>query len=176
MPSADAEPVAEPGEQQLLANPDFEEGAAGWQIDGDAAIGDSTDLGVSIIAASGREFAQVGRKNSSNNGIAQAVTVPDGTVLLRLTGQRCFDSDDDDGSRDDVVNIFLLDSEGNQLETLLDSSNAEIGAVCTWTGFAAVAASSHAGEEIQLAIVSESDGSDVTAFWFDDLRLIATIQ
>lgn len=168
--AADAAPP--PGEEQLLANPDFEDGAAGWTLDGSAAIGDPDALMVEIAAASGTQFAQIGRQNLAIDGIRQPIAVPAWAASLRLEGQRCFDTDDQDPSPDDVVRVLLLDAGGQELEILLSVSNAEIGGVCSWSGFAAPAADSHAGEAIQLAIRSQSDDADVTAFWFDDLRLV----
>jgi hypothetical protein len=171
--AAPADGAPPPGDQQLLANPDFEEGEAGWTIEGSAAIGDPDSLMVSIAAASGTRFAQTGRKNLAVDGIRQVVAVPAWAAALRLDGQRCFDTEDQDLSPDDVVRVVLLDAGGAELEVLLSASNAEIGAVCSWSGFAATAAESHAGETVQLAIRSQSDGADLTAFWFDDLRLLA---
>ena len=175
VPAADGGPPADaPTADQLLANRDFEGGADGWQITGNAMIGDPEALGVSIDAASGAIFAQVGRKNSTVNGIRQLVTVPEWVATLRLSGQHCFDSDDEDASRDDELTVLILDANGVELETLLSASNAELGAICNWTWFEVVAADSHAGEEIQLSLVASSDEADVTAFWFDDLQLVAS--
>lgn len=163
-----------PEADQLLDNENFERGADGWQIGGDAMIGDGDTLGVSFTAASGDVFAQVGRKNSSQNSISQLVTVPDWAAGLRLTGQHCFDTEDEDETRDDVLTILLLDGEGGELETLLDMSNAEIGAICDWTGFTLIPAASHAGEQIQISMTASSDSEGLTAFWFDDLHLTAS--
>jgi hypothetical protein len=175
--SADVEAGdAQPADQQLLANPDFEGGMDGWLLEGTAMIGEPAELGVSFQAASGDVFAQVGRRDSVQNGISQALTVPAWATSLRLSGQHCFVTNDSDTTRDDVVSLFLLDAEGVELETLLTASNAEIGGICNWTGFSLTAAASHAGEEIQIALVATADGSEVTAFWFDDLELVASAE
>lgn len=184
-PDADAGPAGDAGgdaapprdapiADQLLDNENFERGTEGWTIDGNAMIGDADALGVTMSAASGEFFAQVGRKDSVVNGISQAVAIPPWAGSLVLTGQRCFTTDEDDSTRDDVLWIRLLDADGTTLETLFTTSNAEVDVVCSWTELSLVPAESHAGETIQIQLEASADSEDVTAFWFDDLRLVAS--
>lgn len=172
----DAAPGDGPVASQLLDNENFERGTDGWVIDGTAMIGDPDQLGVSFTAASGDGFAQVGREDNDVNGIVQLVTVPAWATALSLTGQRCFTTEDSDPTRDDLMSIFLRDSGGEVLETLFTVSNAEVGTVCNWTTFDLPVASSHAGEQIQLALIAETDATELTAFWFDDLHLVASTE
>jgi hypothetical protein len=177
---ADADPAADgapdtpdaPVARQLFVNSDFEQGPDGWQVSGTAGIGESSDFGVTVSAFSGDRFAQVGHRNGLSNGISQRVMVPAWATALRLTGQRCFVTENSSTS-DDQLTVSLRSPEGDTLEVLYAVSNGDVAGVCDWSAFEFTAAGSHAGEEIDVSLWAVLDGTDVTTFWFDDVTLVA---
>jgi len=161
--------------RQLLADPDFEDRALDWTLEGNALIGTEDDLAIAFPPASGEVLAQLGRANDAvADRLRQAVTVPPWATALTLAGQRCFVSDDTDPTADDVLGIALEDRDGNVLEQVYTTSNTEIGGQCQWESFSLPAEAAHAGEDIVLTLTASTDELLPSVFWFDDLSLIAT--
>jgi hypothetical protein len=160
--------------RQLLADPDFEERALDWTLEGNAVIGTEDDLAIDFPPASGELLAQLGRANDAVDRLRQAVTVPPWAAALTLAGQRCFVSDDTDPTADDVLSIALEDRDGNVLEQVYATNNADVGALCQWESFSLPAEGAHAGEDIVLTLTASTDALLPSVFWFDDLSLVAT--
>src|SRR5262245_35898107 len=144
--------------QQLLVDPDFEDRALDWTIEGNALIGTEQDLATSFAPASGDVLAQLGRANDAlADRLRQAVTVPPWATALALSGQRCFATDDTDTTADDLMTITLEDRDGVTLEELYFTSNAQVGSQCHWEAFSLPAETAHAGEDLVLTLTASTD-------------------
>jgi hypothetical protein len=159
---------------QLLANPSFEEGLAGWTFDGAVEIGTTDELSLPASGA-GNHVALLGRDDNQDDRMKQSVVVPDSAHSLVLTGVRCYSTSEGNERAFDTVAVYLESTEGTTLEKLLDDSNLDAvrDTACEWLPFQ-VATEDHAGEHIRLVIEALTDSGVSTSFAFDDLALTGT--
>jgi hypothetical protein len=165
-PDADGAPM------QLLVNPSFEAGPAGWTFDGAVEIGTIDDLGLPASDA-GDNAALLGRDNNQDDRMKQSVVVPGSAHSLELSGVRCYATGEGPERAYDTVDIYLQSTDGTTTEKLLENSNQDaVGSECEWLPFS-VATGDHAGEHIRLVIEAVTDPDVATTFAFDDLALTA---
>lgn len=176
-PPPDAEPpppppppdACVPAWTQLLANPGFESGAAGWSQTGSVI---TDEAAMPIPAQAGTWAAWLAGANSTDDRLSQEVTVPASATALRVRGWQCFVTADLAGD-DDHFTAELRSAGGTTLETLHAVGNLGVGTVCGWTELEWNAAAAHAGETIQLFFRGTTDGSYPTSFYLDSLALEA---
>jgi len=101
------------------------------------------------------------------------VAVPASATALRLRGYRCFATQEITATPWDTLVVTLQTTGGATLETLETWSNADGGAVCSWSDFTLTAASARAGQTVRLHLQGTTDFSNITSFWVDTLVLEA---
>jgi len=157
---------------QLLANPDFEQGVAGWFFDGSVEVDTTEVLGLPASAAGGHA-ALLGRGNNQTDVVRQDVTVPDSAHRLELSGVRCYSTDEGTDDVYDTLVVSLTTIDGEPLEVLVESSNLDATpSTCEWLPFT-IATDDHAGEALRLLIEAVTDDGVRTSFAIDGLALTA---
>ena len=159
------------GPVQLLSNPSFEDGVAGWNIDGSVEVSTTDDLSLPP-AESGSRVAVLGRADDDIDSIDQVVTVPDWAQVLEVSGTRCFTTGE--GAEDvyDELWIYFESLDGSDVEDVMEASNQDASATCAWTAFN-FATAAHAGEQLRYVVEVWMDEAVPTSFALDDLTLTA---
>lgn len=160
----------------LLVNADFEGGNVDWTetTNGGQTVIREDGNGLPFSAEAGVWAALILGFNNAAITLSQTVTVPADATALRLSGYRCWVTDEGAGEFD-TMTIELRDGAGAPLETLMAITNEDAGATCAWELFEITPSEIHAGEDIQLALDGVSDAATVTSFAFDTLALEAEV-
>lgn len=159
----------------LLINGDFEAGNSTWAEttnDTRPIIREVPDL--PFDPAAGTWAAVVLGFSDAIFELAQTAAVPADATALRMTGFRCWVTEESAGAVD-LASIELRDDTGAALESLLAISNEDAGATCAWESFELPVAEAHAGANLTLALAGQSDAATVTSFAFDTLALEARV-
>ena len=161
------------GPIQLLENPSFEEGVAGWNADGSVEVSTTEELSLPPSEA-GLQVAVLGRADFDIDSLDQVVTVPPWAQQLELSGTRCFSSDEGAEQAYDEFWIYLESLDGLDVEDLVEASNQDAtGNTCVWTSFRQATAA-HAGEELRFVVEAVMDEEVSSSFAIDDLALTAS--
>jgi hypothetical protein len=163
----------EPGTEQLLANPDFEEEASGWTFEGGVEIATNDDLGLPP-SGEGPNVALLGRENNQTDRLMQELRVPDSVHQLDLSGKRCYATDEGFGDVWDTITIAIEEIDGGAIETVVDDSNLDAtSGGCDWLPFRQTTGD-HAGQLIRIVIEAVTDEDTPTSFSLDGLALTPT--
>jgi hypothetical protein len=168
------------GVTELLRNAGFEvatqEGATGWSevaVPAEHLTFPEDQLG-GFTVHEGNRAAWMGRATASDQRLSQVVTVPAGNESLTLSFYKCLVTDEDPGEIFDRMTVSLLDREGDPLEPpLIELTNQQAGASCSWNLETLEAKDSHANEEVELEFHVVTDNGTATSFFVDDVSLEA---
>jgi hypothetical protein len=161
------------GPVQLLSNPSFEEGTAGWKLDGSVEVSTANDLALPPSPA-GSWVALLGRSDYDIDSLHQVVTVPSWAARLEVSGSRCFSTSEGPGEVYDEFWIYLESLDGFEGEDVMEASNQDASSdTCTWTRFR-LATGDHAGEQLRFVVEAVMDDGVSTSFAIDDLALTAS--
>lgn len=169
---ADAAPPCIPGVSQLLANPGFEEGLVGWDVEGGNLILQATEIPITVHE--GTRVLRMLFLNNAAQRVSQSIRVPPFTDSLAMTAWTCWATVDGSGMEDRVA-LDLVDSAGRVVESLRTASNAELTSGCEWAEVSFPIAEAHPGEELTVRFLAQSDNASYTAFYFDAMALTATV-
>jgi hypothetical protein len=160
----------------LLANADFEGGNVDWTevTNGGVAVIREDGNGLPFAAEAGVWAALILGFNNAAITLSQTVSVPADATALRLTGYRCWVTEEGMGEFD-TMTIELRDDAGAPLETLMAITNEDAAVTCAWELFEIAASDSMAGADIELVLEGSSDVATVTSFAFDTLALEAGV-
>jgi hypothetical protein len=153
---------------QLIANPDFEQGVAGWH-------GTLNDIGsyVGEVARSGQQFAWMGGLGTAHTEtLYQNVSIPAAgqTVTLSLWLSIATDETTTTNAYDKLY-VQIRDSNGQVLKTLATYSNLDQTNGYVQKTFDV---SAYKGKNVQVFFRMVEDNGKATSFRLDDITL--TIQ
>jgi hypothetical protein len=159
----------------LLANGNFDLGAASWTGDAASVIQDDRNVpNMVIVAETPHDFAWLGGVDSATRTIAQNFDVPDQVTMLELDGYLFVAAVTETGPVEDTLNIQLLDAAtGSVIQTPLMLTNLDANRGATnvvWKSFQVAMAPGNA-RRVTLQLQSMNDAANNTNFLFDTLRV-----
>jgi hypothetical protein len=152
----------------LLTNPGFDMGLAPWAQTPNTIIDTPPDL--PLTPQSGTYAAWLGGDLNATDTLFQKVVVPATTTSLHVKGYKWFTTQDVPGF--DVLSIQTRTSAGAMLEELASLSPSKDDT--KWVAFDYTVPTTHAGQTIEIAFISSTDGSLNTNFFIDTLEVDAT--
>jgi hypothetical protein len=161
----------------LLANGSFDGSPAGtgWTampIDPASPIV-GTDTGVATPQSPTMYAFLAGYPQAKSDSIYQDVAIPANATALQITGFYAVKTNEPGGAYD-KSNVEIVTTTGTVLETILSTSNKNVGWTAldkTITNLAAMK-----GQTVRLRMTSTSDDSYATGFGYDTLKLLVTCQ
>lgn len=127
---------------------------------------------IGAATAHGGYAAHLGGGNGFSHVLLTSVTVPAAARQINLTGQFWVRSADSNVSIDDELQIDFTDDEGFLIERIATLSEVDKGAGYQVKSFHP---GQYGGQTLVLSFKATTNGSAPTDFFFDDLRLVATI-
>lgn len=159
---------------QLLGNPDFEQGHTIWtETTKFSGILLNNASSPPISAESGTWLAWMGSAVSYQDYLFQTLTVPADVTALRIKGYYVVGTNETGAAAFDTANLQIY--VGSTLTSLHTFSNLDDNGSSAWRSFSYAISSPFAGQAIKFQITSSNDYSNVTNFFFDNLRLEATV-
>ncbi len=169
----DGDPDAAP--LQLLANPSFEEGGAGWIFEGSVELDAPEALGLPPASDGGQNVARLGFGDNQTDRISQEVLVPASADRLVLSGTRCYITAEGSDMVFDSLTITIEPVDGGAADPIItDSNQTATYEGCQWLPFEKASQDALAGQRIMLVIEAVTDDAVLTSFAFDDLALTAS--
>jgi hypothetical protein len=152
----------------LLTNPGFDTGLAPWAQNPTGII--DTPPHLPVTPQAGNYAAWLGGDLNATDTLFQKVMVPATTTSLHVKGYKWFTTQDVPGF--DVLSIQTRTSSGTKLEELASLSPSKDDT--KWVAFDYTVPTTHAGQTIELALISDTDDSLNTNFFIDSLEVDAT--
>ncbi|MBI5650079.1 MAG: choice-of-anchor J domain-containing protein [Chloroflexi bacterium] len=161
----------------LIQDPGFEAGTpnASWAVSStlSSAIIDSTSTIPSPNPTNtGLWKAWLGGNDSVSESIWQTITVPANTTSLQVSFWRRVTTQEPNPLINDSLAVLLRNTSGVPLEaalyTLFDGD-----AGSTWVQHTVSAIGNYAGQTIHLAFLAQTDTTDATNFFIDDVMVFA---
>ena len=163
------------GQTQLLVNSGFESATfAPWQLAGTSGF-------LSTIGArSGSQCLLLGALNNVNQGVYQAITFPTNLIAAKLSFFYNITTTDPNLTADDVLTIYITDTNQNILATIGQKSNLtptpgylpSSTDVVTYTGQTNF--SSYAGKtvDVYFNVTTDPVFGGLTSFFLDDVSMV----
>jgi hypothetical protein len=162
---------------ELLSNPGFESGATVWTTttnNGATQVIRMFGAGYPWPPQTGDWAALFGGDDDVVQTMWQQFTVPGDATMLRLSGHRCFVTEETTIFTEyDTLDVELQTTSGTTLESLAHWSNLDAGVTCSWSAVANNATNSYAGQTIRLHFASDNDFSNISSFGIDALSVEA---
>lgn len=150
---------------ELLANGGFEAGSAGWS---QSSLG-GYDLISDFNPRTGELGAYLGGANDADDRLSQAITLPAAAASTTLTAWWSIATDETGGAFDSLT-IAVHRPDGSRLALLGTVDNtADLN---LWQEFQADL-QPWAGQPVVLVLEAQTDGSNPTDFYVDDVSVIA---
>lgn len=112
----------------------------------------------------------LGVNGASVETLSQDVVLPAGARTVTLAGVICIDTDETDDLEHDVVALDLLDGD-SVIASLGTLSNRDGAHGCNFEPLHKTAPLTRVPDVATLRLQAKQSGSNVTTFYFDDLRL-----
>jgi subtilisin family serine protease len=163
-----------PSDQQLLADPSFEDGTIFWTLDictvvNPAGCGARDDFLVSSFPSrSGNRHAAIGGQAKAFTLTSETVTIPSGVGRAELSFFLWVVTKSKKTSADDVLTIEIRDAAGAVVETLGTFSNLDANASYALRRFDVTR---HRGSTIRISFSSVQSQGPPTWFLLDDVAL-----
>jgi hypothetical protein len=175
MPAACAE--ADRRWQPILANGNFEAGVEGW-VTTPAGFNPirMEGAGLPVTTDDGSWAALLGQDDGADQVMSQVVTIPEGTSRVRLSGQRCFATNEDDATMEFDHLYAQLGPSGTELPApveIIAWSNRDGAESCGWSRFDREIAVPSLPAATPFRLVSDLDVGNITTFYLDALVLEA---
>ena len=157
------------GPMQLIQDGGFEAGlpTTAWQVQSSAGskILDDTP---GLPSHSGTWKAWLGGDNSVVEALTQQVTVPDTSARLVVRFWWLVNTEEQTPGAD-TLNVEIRDAAGHILDTLETLTDAD--AATEYRQSTLTVPQAYAGQAILLAFVAQTDRSNITSFFIDDVSL-----
>ena len=155
----------------LVSNPGFESGTAGWSQS--ATGGAPIIYGDGLSAHSGSWYAWLGGYDSGTDTLYKEVTIPSGVssatlqFWYRITSREAATT-----IPFDVMTVSIANAvTGARLATLATFSNVNV--TSGWVQSPSYSVAAFAGQTVRLVFSATTDVSDSTSFFVDDITLTA---
>jgi hypothetical protein len=157
---------------QLLANPGFEGGEAGWTTEAGFDVIRMFGDGLPVAPREGDWAAIIGERDADQL-VSQVVTVPGGISRVRFGGHGCFATNETAATPIDRLSVRLVPTNDptRSLAELADFSNVNAAASCRWDTFEKVVEMVSLPDKAELRIHADLDSARVTTFYLDGLHL-----
>jgi hypothetical protein len=165
VPAATASGVAGPPMPALVQNGDFERGEAGWRV----SSTDNRPLIVDERAHGGKQSAMLCGTNNCKASLAQTISIPAGAKSVRLSYFTYIDTQETNHAFD-FLDVEIRDASGKKLRTLQRLSDGDAANEWKQSSFDL---SEFAGRTVQLVFAATSGKTKPTAFFVDDVEIIA---
>ena len=159
--------------RELLVNPGFDAGEAGWTNPGIRIVyfanGSNANNTPEIAAQSAPNLAWLGGLNREDDILTQSFLVPANAASVMLSFYYAIWSEESGGDESDVMDVQVL--AGNQ--TILQIHFSDNDAVSSWNHVTAPLPANVAGQTLTLQFHAVTDGSLITSFYVDTVSLQA---
>jgi hypothetical protein len=155
--------------EQLLKDPGFESGGAGWQVEGVGVAEDEP----SMPARSGRYKASLGGRGMAGvERLWQGVMLPGAACTATLRFYLQVESQEPELSGQDTLRLVLVDAEsGTALQELGAWSGRDTGVSYVGRSFGV---SAYRGRQLRVLFEASEDDKHATTFLVDDVTLEMT--
>jgi hypothetical protein len=154
----------------LVTNGGFESGSTGWSQQ--TAASSSIIVSNSALARTGSGVAFLGGYNNGLDVLSQNIAIPADATQVSVQYWYRIGTNETVAQPYDILSVRLQNASGVDLATIASYSN--VNAASAWTQSPAFDLSAYRGQTIRLVFRVTTDEDLTTAFYVDDVTLIAT--